>query len=250
MKNIVAKLILLIGLTLSVYSAHAQDREDKKTQIYIYPSTASYPGGEASMMKFISDNLKYPNIEACVQGKVVIRFMIGAEGTIDSIKVLRSLHPNFDKEAMRVVGLMPRWKPAKLGDQPVDSWYTLPIIFRLNEEQEQPTDTVILDSIYVAPDVLPEYPDGLSAMILFINENLRHPVTNQCEYDIQGRVTIRFVVTKTGDIEQIKVVRGIAPYADKDAIRVVEQMPKWIPAKHKGEVVNSYYTLPVLFRHH
>lgn len=105
-------------------------------------------------------------------------------------------------------------------------------------KEEKPFTTV---------EQMPEFPGGLSEMNKFIGDNLRYPVVAQ-EAGISGRVTIRFVVTKTGEISDVTVVRGIDPSCDKEAIRVVKMMPKWIPGKQNGLNVPVYFTLPVLFR--
>ncbi|MBN9303331.1 energy transducer TonB, partial [Dysgonomonas mossii] len=77
--------------------------------------------------------------------------------------------------------------------------------------------------------------------------NLKYPVVAQ-ESGIQGRVTVRFVVSKTGAIEDVNVIRGIDPSCDKEAVRVVKSMPKWIPGKQNGLNVPVYFTLPIVFR--
>lgn len=248
MKNYIRLLLLYIVIFLSIHTNAQDTGKEKETKFIIYPSTATYPGDEVNLMKFISDNLRYPNQHANVQGRVVVRFMIRQDGAVDSVNVMRGRHPDYDKEVIRVVSNMPNWKPAKLGDKTVDSWYTIPLIFKLPEEKKLDIETTVNDSIYMVPDVMPQFPDGEEAMMRFISNNLRHPIMDQCEYGIQGRVTIRFVVTKTGNIEQIKIIRGISPSVDKAAIEVIEKMPKWIPAKHKGELVNAYFLIPVSFR--
>lgn len=68
------------------------------------------------------------------------------------------------------------------------------------------------------------------------------------ENNIQGRVVVQFVVTKTGTIGEVKVIRGKDPDLDKEAIRVVKSLPKFIPGKMNGEVVNVWYTLPINFK--
>lgn len=93
----------------------------------------SYPGGETEMMRFIGDNLKYPVVaqESGIQGRVVIRFVVTASGAIDEVKVLRSLDPSCDREAIRVVKAMPKWTPGRQNGKNVAVYFTLPILFRL-----------------------------------------------------------------------------------------------------------------------
>lgn len=99
----------------------------------------------------------------------------------------------------------------------------------------------------VIAEVMPQFPGGEVEMMKFIKDNLRYPVVDQ-ENGTQGRVTVRFVVTKTGSIDQVEVVRGISPTCDREAMRVVKAMPKWIPGKQNGKPVAVYFNLPVLYR--
>lgn len=109
--------------------------------------------------------------------------------------------------------------------------------------EEKPAD----DKPFVTVEQMPTFPGGEAEMHRFIGENLKYPVVAQ-EAGIQGRVTIRFVVTKTGAISDVTVIRGIDPACDKEAVRVVKAMPKWIPGKQNGLNVPVYFTLPIVFR--
>ena len=92
-----------------------------------------FPGGMHELMKFLSKNIVYPDISIKndVQGRVVVQFVITKEGYIKDPNVLSGVDPHLDAEALRVVRTMPRWKPGKLGGEPANVKYTLPIMFRL-----------------------------------------------------------------------------------------------------------------------
>lgn len=90
-----------------------------------------FPGGDEKILKFISDNIKYPNTESCVQGRVIVRFVVTKTGSIENIEVVRSLEPSFDKEAVRVIKLMPKWIPGKQNGVNVSVYFTLPINFKI-----------------------------------------------------------------------------------------------------------------------
>lgn len=96
-------------------------------------------------------------------------------------------------------------------------------------------------------EIMPSFPEGKNAMDKFISDNLKYPEEAQAK-GIQGRVTVRFVVSKTGDIVTPEIIRGIDPDCDKEALRVISAMPKWLPGKHEGKNVNVYFTLPVIFK--
>jgi len=95
----------------------------------------SFPGGEKALMDYISENLKYPTVaqEAGIQGRVIIRFVVDNDGSISNVNILRGIDPACDNEAVRVVEAMPKWKPGKQRGKPVSVYFTLPIVFRLNE---------------------------------------------------------------------------------------------------------------------
>ena len=100
---------------------------------------------------------------------------------------------------------------------------------------------------YEFVEQMPQYPGGEPEMRAFIAKNLRYPTIAQ-ENGIQGRVIVRFVVSKTGEISEITVVRGIDPLCDKEAVRVIKMMPKWIPGKQNGNEVSVIYNVPVVFK--
>ena len=217
-----------------------------------------FPGGESEMMKFIRENIQYPASakEYGIQGRVILRFVVTETGTIENITVLRSLDPACDKEAIRLLESMPKWIPGKQNDEIVSVYYTLPIAFSYEEANRITLDKKETYSIqknsniykaYEAVEQMPYFPGGESEMMKFIRENIQYPASAK-EYGIQGRVILRFVVTETGTIENITVLRSLDPACDKEAIRLLESMPKWIPGKQNDEIVSVYYTLPIAFK--
>ncbi len=93
----------------------------------------SFPGGDAELFKFIYDNIKYPEIakENNIQGKVILRFCVTYKGTVDQVSVVRGVDATLDEEAIRVIKMLPLWKPGKQGGKPVNVWYSVPISFQL-----------------------------------------------------------------------------------------------------------------------
>ncbi len=92
-----------------------------------------FPGGNGAMMKYLKENLKYPEDakKNGVQGTVVVRFVVKADGTVDEVKVMKGLESSLDSEAMRLVKSLPKFKPGTKGGEPVDVWYTLPVMFKI-----------------------------------------------------------------------------------------------------------------------
>ena len=94
----------------------------------------SFPGGISGLKTYLNQNTRYPAVaqENCVQGRVVVSFVVGKDGHISDVTVLRSVDPSLDKEAVRVIRNMPRWTPGKQGGEPVKVRYNVPVSFRLN----------------------------------------------------------------------------------------------------------------------
>lgn len=94
----------------------------------------SFPGGISGLRTYLNQNIRYPAEaqETCVQGRVVVSFVVGKDGHISDVTVLRSVDPSLDKEAVRVIRNMPRWTPGKQGGEPVKVRYNVPVSFRLN----------------------------------------------------------------------------------------------------------------------
>ena len=103
-----------------------------------------FPGGMQAMMQFIADNVKYPSIaqKNGVQGRVITQFTVCKDGSITDAKVLRSVDPYLDKEALRVINAMPKWKPGKQGGQAVAVHFTVPVVFRLTGDEPEKKSTL------------------------------------------------------------------------------------------------------------
>lgn len=109
-------------------------------------------------------------------------------------------------------------------------------------------DVVVEDEIFVIVEENPQFPDGGTAGLLqYLGKNIKYPTIPQ-ENGTQGRVTVQFVVNKDGGIVDVKVIRGVDPYLDKEAVRVISTMPKWIPGKQRGVPVRCKFTVPVTFK--
>lgn len=92
----------------------------------------SFPGGESAMKSYLNSNVKYP-VEAqenCIQGRVIVQFIIEKDGSISDVKISRSVDPSFDREALRVVKAMPKWNPGKLQGIPARVKNEVPVVFR------------------------------------------------------------------------------------------------------------------------
>ncbi len=94
---------------------------------------------------------------------------------------------------------------------------------------------------------MPEFPGGQAALMAYLSKNIKYPTIAQ-ENGVQGRVIVQFVVNKDGSIVDARVARSVDPYLDKEALRVINSMPKWKAGMQRGKPVRVLYTCPVMFR--
>lgn len=102
------------------------------------------------------------------------------------------------------------------------------------------------DQVFTVVEQLPEFPGGDKALMAYIRQNLKYPLTG--ENCVQGRVILSFIVEKDGSISDINVMRSPAEELTKEAIRLIESMPKWKPGKQRGKEVRVRYVIPITFR--
>ena len=125
-------------------------------------------------------------------------------------------------------------------DKDVEVVIAPPVEAPVEEEEEE--------VVFMVVESMPEFPGGQQALFKYLAENVKYPVIAQ-ENGIQGRVICQFVVNKDGSIVDVVAVRSSGePSLDKEAIRVIQSMPKWKPGKQRGKPVRVKYTVPVNFR--
>ena len=115
------------------------------------------------------------------------------------------------------------------------------------DEPSSQKAVVSQDSIHRVTEVMPQYPGGPNEMMKYIQENIKYPQSAK-DNKIEGRVYVSFVVEKDGSITNAAVMRGIDKECDAEALRVVSSMPKWNPGQHKGEVVRTQFTIPIIYK--
>ena len=123
-----------------------QKKEEKKSdEIYIVvDKQPEFPDGIAGLMEWLSANVQYPKEahEKGIQGRVIVSFIIEKDGGVTDVQVIRGVDPLLDAEATRVIPLMPVWKPGELNNEPVRVKFTLPIVFRLSDEEKEARDSI------------------------------------------------------------------------------------------------------------
>lgn len=114
------------------------------------------------------------------------------------------------------------------------------------ENPVMPAEEPIDEPLILVPEIAPEFPGGINALMNFIARNIRYPEMAR-EQMIQGRVYLSFIVEKDGSVSSIELLRGIGGGCDEEAIRVVNAMPAWQPGRQNGRAVRVAYNLPIRF---
>lgn len=123
-------------------------------------------------------------------------------------------------------------------DQNTEVQEYVPVQQEEEESQEQ--------QIFMVVEAMPEFPGGQNALNKYLSENIKYPQMAK-ESGIQGRVFVTFVVEKDGRVTDVRILRGIGGGCDEEAIRVVQNMPRWTPGKQRGKPVRVQFNLPVKF---
>jgi protein TonB len=116
-----------------VISAKEEEEEEEAQVFFIVEDMPEFPGGEMALRTYIANAIKYPVIaqENGIQGKVYVTFVVGKDGSVSNASIARGVDPSIDKEALRVINTLPKWKPGKQRGKPVNVSYTVPINFQL-----------------------------------------------------------------------------------------------------------------------
>lgn len=133
-KIIFISLLLFISITITSQVVTTLGTDSTPTILACPVQTMpEFPGGTIKMMKFINENLKFPEIhnESSIEGRVILKFLVEEDGHLTNITVMRSLEKYLDEEAIRVVRLMPKWIPSQSNGKNVACYYTLPVSFKL-----------------------------------------------------------------------------------------------------------------------
>ena len=253
---------------------NANEVENTEEVFMVVEEMPEFPSGMGELMKFLQQNMKYPEKaqKEGVQGRVIVQFIVEKTGKIANPTILKSVSPELDAEAIRVINAMPLWQPGKQKGEAVNVKFTIPIIFRLNtpesaNEEKKSSSTmgkniseggIMLDGnkteknangeeVFQVVEKMPEYPGGMGELMKFLQQNMKYPEKAQKE-GVQGRVIVQFIVDKTGKITNPTILRSVSPELDAEAIRVVNALPLWQPGEQKGEAVNVKFTLPMTFR--
>ncbi len=124
--------------SVSAVTMPASDTEDKVHNSV--EEKPQFPGGEKALYEFFARNIRYPQDaqKAKIQGRVIAQFVVTKTGSIGDVKIVRGVYPSIDKEAIRVIKMLPAFTPGKINGKPVSVWYTIPVMFKLEGNNEKP----------------------------------------------------------------------------------------------------------------
>jgi len=109
--------------------------------------------------------------------------------------------------------------------------------------EKDPTD----ENVFIAVEIMPEFPGGTEALMQYLSNSIQYPKDAK-EKKIEGKVFVSFIITELGKVSEVKILRGVNESLDKEAIRVVKEMPDWKPGTQGDEPVKVKYTLPISFK--
>ena len=255
-------ILVLANLMVLPNNLYAETGDDDVLEVC--EQMPQFPGGLTAMMEYIQSNLVYPAeaADVCLQGKVIVQFIVDSLGYVGDVKVVRSLDELLDEEVVRVVKTFPRFVPGRQDGKAVNVRYFLPVPIKLRQEEDvaqpaaQPDSAVKVPSvpnaeelkmIFDDPEQMPQFPGGEMALMNFLSRNVRYPERASIKR-VEGRVVVQFFVDEEGAVSDIKVVRSVDPDLDKEAIRVCGMLPKFSPGRLNGNPIKVVYTLPITFR--
>ncbi len=226
-KQFIYTFLITIACGLSQYT-FAQTKPTSSQPDFKYEEQMPSPSVDIS--EYLQKNVKYPPEAraAKIQGRVMLNFMVDSMGNIGEIKVVHSVHPLLDSEAVRVIRAMPKWIPGTVPGKRKGTNYTVPIEFRINKPAPQaPKPSVDIRS--------------------YLSKNIVYPADAKQKH-IEGVVKVKFVIDTTGKVIEPVVTKFLYPSLDSEAIRVITKMPPFKPAMQEGKPVNVYFELPVDFK--
>ncbi|MDR1517712.1 MAG: TonB family protein [Dysgonamonadaceae bacterium] len=222
-----------------------QDKKPKKVgqseEVFsMVDQPPQFNGGVEALFKFLSDNLVYPKaaLEKGIQGHVIVNFIVGKDGSIDSVAVVKGIDPSLDKEALRVVSAMPKWIPGKHRGVAARVIYTLPIAFELGQTV---VGTTMPLSVAISLQKQPVFPGGKSGYIKYLNETIKYPIS-EMEKNGQGIVSASYKIDENGNVYDEKIEEGASDALNDAVLSIIKKMPKWETGSNllvEGKVTDS-----------
>src|SRR5687768_13848089 len=195
-----------------------------------------FPGGNNRLAGYIHANLVVPYIRLENDTTVIVTvdFVVEHTGEITNASIRNPGFRQLDKEVLALFARMPPWQPGYLNRKPVSLRLSLPISVNLGNTKRKPYDVPV-------PELsnLPQYRGGGQALAYFIRKNLQYPAEAR-KAGISGAVTVEFLVMSNGTVGNAGTLGEVIGYGlEEEAVRIVEKMPRWIPARLDGKPVTA-----------
>lgn len=203
-----------------------------------------FPRGEANMGTWIASHLNIPYVELRNDSTVMVYvdFMVEKTGYVTGVKIKYPGIRQLDKEVVQVFSGMPRWTPGLLNGRPVDVRMTLPLRVTIPNSLRKPADVP-------TPSVssLPQFNGGGQALRYYVKNNMKYPQEARAA-GISGAVTVEFLILANGRVGNPVTVGEVIGYGlEEEAMRLVEKMPRWVPAKLDGKAVSVKHQIVIRF---
>lgn len=214
----------------------AGDTDETNQRVYTEPfAPPSFKGGEKGLQAFLRTKIQYPQsaIQQKIQGICVIRFLITEDGSVKHTYVLKSLDKACDEVAQQAVEQIPPFIQGKYEGKRMRAWFNVPVIFSLQEATPQVTfENMKIDLDYPNESVAypPLFLGGFNALYDYLTKNLRYPKIAK-KKKIEGSVHLLYSILEDGSIADVVVERSLHPECDAEAIRLVQEMPAYLPAR-------------------
>lgn len=234
----------------------------------------TFPVDMTVFYQYVQTHFTYPTYDIlgpAPRGLIKFRFFVTPQGKVHNASILHYLHPKCDRELLRVLKESPQWNNFKPSNDSIAYLYE-------GVAHVNPVKATVIDSVhctYVGSQVIPltpesiradsirlyqesleiaeqmpEFPGGFPAIIEYIQKQLySHLYDKYHVHQNQGRVLIMFTIDTEGFVRYPKIVRStMESDADKEALRIIRELPQWIPGRHNGQAVAVHYVIPVVFR--
>jgi TonB family protein len=226
-----------------------------------YDEAPSFPGGHAAINDFLIKNFMPPVSYSVVKvpDELSIKFIITQNGSLLNPIVIKGYGGEIDEAILKVFRQMPKWKPAKIKNQPVDAYFTYTEKVTSAKtsspgviEEEMPEPVIESsphneEQVFSSVDFLPSFPGGQTAMFEFIEQSLKYPATAKAQKK-EGIVVVQVMVEPDGSISKMGIEKSVGPDCDEEAIRLIKSMPTWKPAIKNGQAIRFMHKISVAFK--
>lgn len=203
-----------------------------------------FPGGQTNLEIWLTSNLNVPfiNLREDTTVTVYVDFIIDQNGKVVNPKIKYPGFRQLDKEVLDLFYRMPKWKPGILNGKYIPLNLTMPMKVALANSMRKPHDVP-------APELslLPQYKGGGKALAYFIRKNMQYPPEAKSA-GIGGAVTVDFLIMSNGRVDNAGTIGNAIGYGlEEEAIRIVEKMPRWVPAQLDGKPVTARHQVVIRF---